>query len=248
MLTNLKDKNIIITGGTSGLGLSVSKHFEAKNNVIIVGNRNYRKVKNSKKVINSNIYKTDLTNNTQTEQMFKKIKLRYNKIDLIVCFAGISKPIKFKDIGPSHWLNSFKANFLTATNTIESYDKTFKKKKTKIILISTICAQDKMNCSVPYSVSKAALNFYCKNISKEYSQKGIYINAVSLGNIYTKDGLWDKKLRLNRSKVINSIKKNVPLKRFGKINELINIIEYLASDNSNFHLGSNIIMDGGQTL
>ena len=131
MLTNLKDKNIIITGGTSGLGLSVSKHFEAKNNVIIVGNKNYRKVKNSKKVINSNIYKTDLTNNTQTEQMFKKIKLRYNKIDLIVCFAGISKPIKFKDIGPSHWLNSFKANFLTATNTIESYDKTFKKKRLK---------------------------------------------------------------------------------------------------------------------
>ncbi len=248
MLINLKSKNIIITGGTSGLGLEIAKFLEPFNNVFIIGNKNSKKIKNLNKFKNSNIFKTDLTNSSKTEKIFRKINHITGKIDIILCFAGNSKPVLFKYINSTHWLESFKCNFLTATNTIENYDKVFKKKKTKIILISSICAQDKLNCSKPYSMSKSALNFYCKNVSKDYSEKGIFINTISLGNIYNENGLWGKKLKKNKAGVMKSIKENVPLKRFGKISELYNIIEYLCSEKSSFHLGSNFIMDGGQIL
>ena len=129
MLINLKSKNIIITGGTSGLGLEIAKFLEPFNNVFIIGNKNSKKIKNLNKFKNSNIFKTDLTNSSKTEKIFRKINHITGKIDIILCFAGNSKPVLFKYINSTHWLESFKCNFLTATKTIENYDKVFKKKK-----------------------------------------------------------------------------------------------------------------------
>lgn len=243
---DIKDKNIIITGGTSGLGFSISKLLELNNNIFVIGNKNSNRVK--KKLGGSKIFKADLTNPVKTINIFKQIKKKVKNIDIIICFAGKSKPIKFNKIKSNHWLDSFNHNFITTTNTIESYDKIFNKKKTKIILVSSICASEKLNCSEPYALSKNALNFYTKIVTKKYSLKGIYINTISPGNIFVKNGLWDKKIKKNKRKIFSNIKKNVPLQRFGNIDELMNLINYIVFSKSEFHLGSNFILDGGQSL
>ena len=88
------------------------------------------------------------------------------------------------------------------------------------------------------------INFYYKDFQKNLSIEFIeFIRGEKKFN-----GLWDKKIKKNKSKILSTIKKNVPLQRFGNIDELMNLINYIVFSKSEFHLGSNFILDGGQSL
>ena len=76
----------------------------------------------------------------------------------------------------------------------------------------------------------------------------IRINIVSPGNIIYPGGNWDKKLKKNPKKINNYIYKEVPLKKFGKPEDISSIVAFLLSEKSTFITGSNLIVDGGQTI
>ena len=99
---------------------------------------------------------------------------------------------------------------------------------------------------IGYSVAKSALNNFVKSISYSLSQKKILINCIAPGNIYFKGSTWEKKIKKNKHKVKKYINKNVPLKKFGSINEIFNLCRYLSSSQS-FSTGATYILDGGQT-
>ena len=76
-----------------------------------------------------------------------------------------------------------------------------------------------LNAPIEYSVSKKTLSSYCKNLSKRITS-GLRINVVSPGNILMKGNNWDEKLKSNKKQVLNYIKNNVPLKRFGSPDDI----------------------------
>ena len=84
-------------------------------------------------------------------------------------------------------------------------------------------------------------------MSRPLAKEKIRINAVVPGNIMFENSVWDKKLKKNPKKVKNFIKNHVPLKRFGKPEEIGNIVSFLSSNKSSFITGSIFIVDGGQT-
>ena len=87
---------------------------------------------------------------------------------IIICTGKSSKDIAV-DID-KRFLNSFKSNLLTVSNTIESYQKIYKNRPTKIIVISSIAALKVMEAPIEYSISKSALNHYCLVKAKELSK------------------------------------------------------------------------------
>jgi NAD(P)-dependent dehydrogenase (short-subunit alcohol dehydrogenase family) len=180
-------------------------------------------------------------------ETFKEIKKKNLKFDAIIICSGKSEIDIALDI-EQKFISSFKSNFLSVANTIFSYQKIYKNKPTKIIIISSIAAMKIIDAPIEYSISKSALNHYCKIKAKELSEFNIKLNVISPGNIFNKNNNWYFKMKSNNKIVKKYIKKNVPLNTFCDPNHILALCNLLISAQGSFFQGSNIIIDGGQSL
>ena len=233
-------KNYIICSASKNLGMYLSKRFETNNKVFKFGrslnNGNYS-------------YSCDFLNYNSIFQKLKKIKITTKNIDGIIYCIGESKKYYAKRDDLSFWRQSFDSNLYTFINFLNAYVEVFKKKKinTKIIVISSIAGNKIIKAPITYSVAKCALNFYSKIKAKELINLGIQINTISLGNVYQKNNNWGKKLKKNKKKVENYIQKNVSTNKFCNPEEVFNLCNVIFNNDLNL-LGSNIVLDGGQSL
>ena len=230
-------KKILIVGSSGNLGGYLFKELKKTNYLISI---------EREKNLNNFICK-DLSNYNLNLETFKLIKKKNPKLDTIIICTGKSSKDLTVDID-KRFLNSFKSNLLTVSNTIESYQKIYKNKSTKIIVISSIAALKVMEAPIEYSISKSALNHYCLIKAKELSKFAIRLNIISPGNILHKNNNWYLKKKANSQKINNYIKRNVPLNSFCKPDQILALCKLLLSEDGNFFQGSNIVMDGGQVL
>tara|TARA_B100000242_G_C43039642_1_gene484928 strand:- start:1300 stop:1998 length:699 start_codon:yes stop_codon:yes gene_type:complete len=230
-------KKIIVVGSAGNLGKYIFTELKKNHNVIGIERNKNR----------NNFVCKDLSDTKSNFETFKLIKKKNSSIDAIIICTGNSKK-NLSNINDKRFLESFKSNFLTVSNTIESYQILFKNKPTKIIIISSIAGIKVMDAPIEYSISKSALNHYCQIKAKELSKFKIRLNIVSPGNILNKHNNWYIKKKLNNKKVSNYIKRNVPLNSFCNPDQVFALCNLLISDKGNFFQGSNIVMDGGQIL
>jgi NAD(P)-dependent dehydrogenase (short-subunit alcohol dehydrogenase family) len=95
-----------------------------------------------------------------------------------------------------------------------------------------------------YSLAKKSLNLYVENISSYLSKFKININTISPGHILQKNNLWHKKMKKNEDKVLKMINNSVALKRFCKPQDVINVINFLESEKSDYITGTDFKVDG----
>lgn len=236
------NKTILITGSSKNLGNFLTKFYlEKKFKVIGI-------TKKSKSIINENTYMCDLSDPNKTNDVLRKIKKKFKKIDLIISCAGASKKTYRKKETLKDWVFAFNNNFFCFTNLLDSYLKIYNHKPTKIIVVSSIASHKITKAPITYSVAKSALNFYAQMKAKDLSQNNIKINILLPGNILMENNNWSKKLKKNFQEVKKYIKKNVPLNKFCKPNEIAAICDYLLSESGDNITGSKFIIDGGESL
>jgi len=245
----MKIKNILICGGSSGLGLEVAKNFLSKKNyTVIIVSRDKEKLLNIKKKIkfkNLDYFVCDFINEENTMQLMKALKKKYNSIDLVISSVGVSNMKITGEENYSEWLRAYNYNFFSQTNITENYLKYFKSKKLKkLIFISSIAAYFRGGAPLSYSLAKRTLNLYVENISNYLSNFNININTISPGHILQKNNLWHNKIKKNKDKVFKMINNNVALKRFCKPQDVINVINFLESEKSDYITGTDFKVDG----
>ena len=240
-----KKKIIFITGSSSGIGFGLAKNFFDLGFEVIINSNNINNLKRASKLLNNcKYFFGDLTNKRSLKKIFNQIKKEYKKIDFLVCNYGNSN-FKKNHLDFEH---AFKNNFFTTVNTVSLALPILKKDKSKIICISSICGVEVIkNSPLGYSIAKSAVNNYVKGLSCILSENGISINAIVPGNVMFEGSLWDKKIKNNPSRVKKYIKENVPMNKFGSLEDIFNMCDFIFSKSSNFVTGSTFIIDGGQT-
>ena len=245
----LKGKNALVTGSSTGIGYAIASHlFEEGCNVTLNG-RNQNSLETSISPFDErmNYCVADVTNQSDCERLIKNTVDHWGSIDLLVCNVGSGNSIKPGDENLEEWKKSFFNNFFSTTNVIEAMIKNGSNSPTSIVCISSIAGVEFTGAPVTYSVAKSAINSYVKNISKHFAKSGIRINSVAPGNILFENSVWNKKLSENLKDVENMLKKEVAMERFGTTEEISNLVVFLCSEKSSFITGSTFIADGGQT-
>ena len=236
-------RNVIVTGGTRGIGDSISRVFlENGDRVFAVYKKNDKTAQEFAKKTGAIVIKADISKKEGVSAVFDEVR-KYGKTDILINNAGISEIKPFADITESDWDKIFAVNvkgaFLMSQAALSDmlYDK-----KGKIINISSIWGQTGASCEVHYSASKAALIGFTKALAKELGLSGICVNCVAPGVIDT-----DMNAHLT-SKEMDDLKEEIPLNRIGNPQDIAKTVFFLASDAAGYITGQVFGVNGGMVI
>lgn len=242
------NKTVIISGGSRGIGRAIVEKYLNKNYFVHILSRNSNDF--TQTILHENkrafFYKCDARIIKQLKQTRNLILSKTPNIDILICNIGNGSGQNDALQDKKDWEYSWETNFDTPLNMIRVFKNELVKSNGKLLFISSIAGIEFIGAPVSYSISKSALITLSKNLAKKLAPN-IRVNTVAPGNIFFKGGTWDKKMQENPKKVNEMLKKKIPLQRFGKPEEVAELVYFINSDKAAFMTGSCIIFDGGQT-
>lgn len=247
MNIHFKNKLILVTGSSKGLGYNIAKTFLSLGATVIMNSR-ANKFNNPDNLDEKKFfyYSADISDLNQAKELLNKIISKHGKIDNIICNVGDGKPTIYKQNSSDEIKDMLSKNLFTTVNIVSIANEYMNPDFSSIVCISSICGFEVLGAPAGYNVSKAALNMYIKSISKFISQFNIRINGIAPGNILFNGSTWDNKIKDNKLKVMNMINKEVALKKFGTPHDISNFVIFLSSDYASFATGEIFVVDGGQ--
>ena len=241
-MRKFQKKIAIITGATGGIGQEILKKFINNNYFCIVISSKEKNLKNLKIKFKNRIEikKNDLSDDLDFEYL-KLFLSKKKTIHTCINCSGINIIKKFNKVSKIDYENLMNVNLKSAYFITQiAIDKMIKQKYGRIINIGSIWSVVTKAKRSLYSTSKSGLAGLSRALAAEYSHKNILVNTISPGFIKTK--LTEKSLSKLEMK---KIKKNIPLKRFGKPSEIADIVFFFGSEHNTYVTGQNILCDGG---
>lgn len=248
-MERLKGKRALITGGSSGIGLETARQFIAEGARVAITARDSNAFEQARQELGERaVYiVSDAADAASQRELASRIKEEFGSLEVLFVNAGVAalKPIEQWD--ESAFDRSFDVNVRGPFFLIQALLSLFAN-PASIVLNASINADIGMPNASVYAASKAALLSLARNLSAELISRGIRVNAVSPGPIatplYSKLGLSPADLKAASEALLNQ----VPARRFGKPSEIASAVAFLASDESGFTVGSELIVDGGLSL
>ena len=241
---NLKNKKILITGATGGIGNSLVEKFNSFGALIFATGTNEKKLEDLKNKFN-NIYveKLKLDEHDKIEKFIDNVAERMDGIDVLVNNAGINLDNLSIRLSEENWKKVLDIN-LTASFLMSKFviKKMLKKKYGKIINITSIVGHTGNLGQANYSASKAGIVAFSKSLAIEYAKKNININCVSPG--FIKTNMTDN---INED-FKNSLISKIPSGKLGKGEDVSNCVAFLASDMADYINGETIHVNGGMYM
>ncbi len=241
---NLKDKKILITGATGGIGNCLVEKFNSFGSLIFATGTNEEKLNNlKKKYPKINVEKFKLDEHSKIEKFIETIHNKLGGLDILVNNAGITLDNLSIRLSEENWKKVLDIN-LTSSFLMCKYaiKKMLKNKNGKIINITSIVGHTGNLGQANYAASKAGIVAFSKSLAIEYAKKNININCVSPGFIKTE---MTNKINEDFKKILIS---KIPSGYLGSGEDVSNCVAFLASDMAKYINGETIHVNGGMHM
>ena len=233
-------KIVLVTGASRGIGLEAAKHFSKEGYKVIGSSRgdfNLGELIGDESAISVQL---DLMSKESIKNLFADLKSENLLPSVLVNNAGITKDQLFLRMKDEDWDDVIETNLNGLFRVTKAFIKPMVKNKFgRIINISSVAGLMGNSGQVNYSSSKSAMVGFSRSLAKELGSRNITSNVVAPGFIET-----DMTTFLNDDEKVE-VSKNIPMKRFGTVQDVAKCIVFLASDEANYITGQTISVDGG---
>ena len=233
-------KIVLVTGASRGIGLEAAKHFSKEGYKVIGSSRgdfNLGELIGDESAISVQL---DLMSKESIKNLFADLKSEDLLPSVLVNNAGITKDQLFLRMKDEDWDDVIETNLNGLFRVTKAFIKPMVKNKFgRIINISSVAGLMGNSGQVNYSSSKSAMVGFSRSLAKELGSRNITSNVVAPGFIET-----DMTTFLNDDEKIE-VSKNIPMRRFGTVQDVAKCISFLASDEANYITGQTISVDGG---
>lgn len=249
-MQKLSGKTALITGGNGGIGLATAKLFRAHGARLAITGRDPESLARAQEVLGSDtlVLRSDTSKLGDIEAAMQEIQAHFGHLDILFANAGTSQPAPFDQITEERFdeisATNFKGTFFTIQKALPLLS------GTASVIVTTSISNQKgsPNFSV-YAACKAAQRSLVQTLSLELIERGIRINAISPGPIDipgfgSRWGMPPEAVQTAREEFV----RKSPSKRFGLPDEIAKTALFLASDDSSYIVGAELVVDGGVTL
>ena len=246
-MPKLADKVAVITGGTSGIGLATAELFMSEGAAVAVIGHTSDRLEGATKQLGQRALciKADVRSVAALEASFADINRRFGGIDVLFANAGVVQAQSLEQVTEESYDEQMNVNARGLFFTVQAASP-YLREGASVILNSSINARVGMRYLSVYSASKAAVRSFARTFAAELAPRGIRVNAISPGPVDTVPG--GKPLPPESMERRSQIHARVPMGRVSSPAEIARVVLFLASEDSSYLLGANVVADGGLTM
>lgn len=247
-MNRMKNKVAVVTGGNSGIGLSTAKAFVDEGARVVIFGRDQKTLDQAVETLGTNAIavKGDVTSDTDLATLYATTERRFGKVDVIFVNAGVAEFVPMDQASDAHFDKLFAINVKGAFKTVQKANASLNN-NASIILTTSGANEIGMAGASVYSATKAAVRSFARSFSAELVGRGIRVNAISPGPVATpifgRMGLPDDVA----AGMEGQMAAQVPLKRVAHPREIADAVVFLASNESSYVVGAELVVDGGMT-
>ena len=248
---DLKDKVVVITGGSTGIGLAAGLEFARQGSHVVLAARNAADLERAQSALQKeaqggriSAVVTDVAKKDSLDSLIAQVKKEHGRIDVLFANAGIAQFMPLESVTPDFFDNQFNVNIRGAFFTLQAALPLLGKGASVVFNTSVVSHKGYPGTTV-YSATKAALRSFVRTAAAELAPRGIRINAVAPGPIDTpifgKMGMGEAETK----QMAQGFAAQVPLGRMGQSHEVAAAVTFLGSSSSSFIHGVELDVDGG---
>jgi 3-oxoacyl-[acyl-carrier protein] reductase len=243
-MINFKDKKILITGATGGIGNALVEKFLSLNGTVLATGTNTEKLNDLKKNFpDINVLKFDISEHSKIEDFIENVSSQLEGLDIVVNNAGITMDNLSLRMKNEEWQKVIDINLTSTFYLCKcSIKKMLRNKYGRVVNITSIVGHTGNLGQSNYAASKAGIVAMSKSLATEYARKNITINCVSPGFIQSK----------MTDKIDESIKailtSKIPMSKLGTGEDVSNTVAFLSSDAASYITGETIHVNGGMYM
>ena len=247
MTFTFNDRTALVTGAGRGIGKAIAKKFGSAGMTVICVSKSGTCEETAKEIENSGgkarAIKVDVADAQAVMEKASFLLRQYEKIDILVNNAGITRDGLALRMSLEDWNSVIDTNLSSAFYWTKALLRSMTSSRWgRIINVSSVSGIIGNAGQVNYGAAKAGLHGFTKSLAREIAARNITVNVIAPGFIETDmtSGLCDK--------VVDAVKQNVPLKRFGKPEEVADLALFLASEQAAYITGQIFAIDGGMAM
>jgi NAD(P)-dependent dehydrogenase (short-subunit alcohol dehydrogenase family) len=248
---NLKDKSVVITGGSKGIGLACAQGFLAEEARVGITSRSAENLDNARRRLGPIVaFPADLTDAMSAARMVEHMERELGPIDILVNSAGAARRTPAEELTPDAFRAGMDAKYFSYVNVIDPVIKRMAARG-KGVIVNVIGIGGKVGSPihVPGGAANAALMLATAGLAAAYARRGVRVVGVNPGVTNTErvSGRMEADAKTSGVSVEEALKRAeeaMPLGRMAQPEEIANMVVFLASDKASYVTGANVSMDG----